>query len=67
MRERLITAAELSTTGERQLAHLGEPQGIASGIAEAGVDPIGTVLGLFGELDAAALELLIGGLTIVCG
>jgi|SRR5271170_5383963 len=40
-----------------QLADLGDADAVARGVAEARVDPVGTLLGWFGELDAATLQL----------
>ena len=41
--------------------HLGEPERVARRVVEAGVDAVGALLGLLGELDAARLELLVVG------
>src|SRR5436309_16066802 len=51
----------------RQLANLGEPDVVARRIAEGGVDPVGPLLRLLGEIDAAPLELLVRGLAVLGG
>src|SRR5215207_488300 len=40
---------------------LDQPERVAGRVAEAGIDAVGTFGGLLGELDAAGLELLVGG------
>src|SRR5881628_39739 len=51
----------------RELPHLGQPEAVAGGIAKPCVDSVRPLLGLLGELDAASLELLVGGPAILCG
>src|SRR4051794_35339828 len=48
-----------------RLPDLGETEAVARRITESRVDAVGAFLGLLGELDAAALELLIGGVDVV--
>src|SRR4029079_19277530 len=50
-----------------ELLDLREPDVVARRVAEARVDAVRTVLGLVDELDAAALELLVGGAAVVRG
>src|SRR5215207_7959003 len=49
----------------RDLAPLREPDVVAGRVAERRVDPVRPLLGLLDELDAAALELLVGSAAVV--
>src|SRR3954470_10490189 len=44
---------------------LDQPRRVARGVTERGVDAVGPLCRLLGELDSAALELLVGGLAVV--
>src|SRR3954463_9300261 len=54
-------------SGVRQLPHLRQADVVAGRVAEGGVDAVGPLLGRVDELEAAGLELLVGGLAVVRG
>src|SRR3954452_24768248 len=61
------SSRRLSRRHVRELPDLREPEAVARRVAEAGVDAVGPLLGLLGELDAAALEQLDVGVDVVGG